>query len=87
MQATGIHNAQFGMNFSSFLVVFFSARQVPCSDATLDYDKKEENDSLLDWNAIMKDVSLDGKPGEDLNAALIKDLLRKHYDGLKDSTV
>ena len=49
-------------------------------------DYKEEKESLLDWNAIMKDV-VDGHPNAELNPALIKDLLQKHYDGLKDSNV
>ena len=48
--------------------------------------EKQEKESLFDWNILMKDV-VDGKPGEDLNATLVKDLLQKHYQGLKESNV
>ena len=47
--------------------------------------EREEKESLMDWNVLMKDV-VDGKP-DDLNAQLVKDLLTKHYAELKQSNV
>ena len=48
--------------------------------------ERQEKQSLIDWNVIMQDV-IDGVPGQDVNATLIKDLLQKHYQDLKESKV
>ena len=48
--------------------------------------ERQEKQSLIDWNVIMQDV-IDGGPGHDINATLIKDLLQKHYQDLKESKV
>ena len=48
--------------------------------------ERQEKQSLIDWNVIMQDV-IDGVPGHDVNATLIKDLLQKHYQDLKESKV
>ena len=48
--------------------------------------ERQEKQSLIDWNVIMQDVT-DGVPGHDINATLIKDLLQKHYQDLKESKV
>ena len=48
--------------------------------------ERQEKQSLIDWNIIMQDVT-DGVPGHDINATLIKDLLQKHYQDLKESKV
>ena len=45
--------------------------------------EKEEKESLLDWNAAMKDI-VDGFPASsDLNPKLVKDLLQKHFEESK----
>ena len=60
---------------------------MPTEEETADsWFEKQEKESLFDWNILMKDV-VDGKPGEDLNATLVKDLLQKHYQGLKESNL
>ena len=48
--------------------------------------ERQEKQSLIDWNVIMQDV-IDGVPGHDVNATLIRDLLQKHYQDLKESKV
>ena len=50
--------------------------------------EKQEKESLLDWNILMKDV-VDGDPSiaADINPTLVKDLLQKHFQGLKESNV
>ena len=68
---------------------FFSylpSRAIPETESEV---SEEEKESLFDWNILMKDVVPDGlKPGEeDLNATLVKDLLQKHYQGLKESNL
>lgn len=54
--------------------------------AANDYFEKQEKESLLDWNAVMKDV-VDGCPGKTVDPNLVKDLLKKHYDGLPEENV
>ena len=53
------------------------------TDTLFDQTEKEP---LFDWNVLMQDV-IDGNPGQDVNATLIKDLLQKHYAELKESKV
>ena len=53
------------------------------TDTLFDQTEKEP---LFDWNVLMQDV-IDGHPGQDVNATLIKDLLQKHYAELKESKV
>ena len=50
--------------------------------------EKQEKESLLDWNILMKDV-VDGDPSiaAGINPTLVKDLLQKHFQGLKESNV
>ncbi len=43
----------------------------------------EEKASLFDWNPVMRDA-FQGKPGDDLNATLIKSLLVKYYSNLPE---
>ena len=47
----------------------------------------QEKESLFDWNILMKDV-VDGNPKDaGINPTLVKDLLQKHFQGLKESNV
>ena len=50
--------------------------------------EKQEKESLLDWNILMKDV-VDGDPSiaAGINPTLVKDLLQNHFQGLKESNV
>lgn len=62
---------------------YFSWR--PQSLARVDTEKvdPEEKETLFDWNPIMRDA-FQGKPGDDLNATLIKSLLVKYYSNLPE---
>lgn len=55
--------------------------------SSTDFEVGEKHKEAFDWNPLMQDVFDSGKPGEDVNASLIKDLLAKHYRDLKESNV
>jgi hypothetical protein len=72
------------------VIDLFSARDSDKKDEVSTADswlERQEKESLFDWNVLMKDVVDGGKPGKDLNATLVKDLLEKHYQNLKQSNV
>jgi len=47
---------------------------------------EEEKASLFDWNPIMREA-FEGKPGDDLNATLIKSLLVTYYQKLPEQKI